>query len=556
MLALPADWIRCIFRTMLFAALLALLAGFANVYATDWRRPGAQKEAVCQGSCGGGCGACPTPRQEGSDGPDYTQINAAKAKANALNDEGIAAWNRGLWGIAREKFQQAYANNRDSKVIFTNLVNATHKVGQEDIEKGDWENAKNTFQSALYHVPDSEEFKRLYALTSQKAQEQREKWAAEKKQNQQLDQQYSRAHQQYKLGVAAGENGDWVTAENYFRTASQLFPDEPGFLKNVAWALTKQGDLAWKKDDYAQMLTLASNAQKIDPDNAYAKKQAARAQIYLDGAERDRLALAQKKGSEHSGFVPSGNGLIGGTTWIAGYNVPAGSSPALRAKAKKMLREQAELAGIPYNEAVDFERYNFVLGIAKSTSAFTDLRKRVLFDNLSNGKETTQMQAAYNSLKGRSFDELDCHSNGAMICLAALENKDIIADRVVLYGPQITPESLALWQGLILSRRVRSVQIYINQNDPVPAVAMLFSSKAALKVGLFNVNNMDRVIREAAPGVGVKVFSCGGSTPTLDCHDLRMYKTNRGCNRTSSGQIVPGTALPGGRGVLEPPPPC
>lgn len=255
-------------------------------------------------------------------------------------------------------------------------------------------------------------------------------------------------------------------------------------------------------------------------------------------------------------YVPSGNGLIGGTTWIAGYNVPAGSSPELRAHAKKRFREQAVLAGIPYNEAVDFDRFSFVLGIASSTAAFTDLRKRVLFDNLSAGKATPQIQSAYNSLKGRSFDELDCHSNGAMICLAALENKDIVADRVVLYGPQITPESLALWQQLIKSRRVRSVQIYLNQNDPVPAVAMAFSAKAALNVGLLDVKAMDRFIKDSAPSIGVKVFSCGGLVPTLECHDLRAYKTNRGCNKTSSGEVVPGTALPGGRGLLEPPPPC
>lgn len=214
------------------------------------------------------------------------------------------------------------------------------------------------------------------------------------------------------------------------------------------------------------------------------------------------------------------------------------------------------MAGIPYNEAVDFDRFNFVLGIASSTSAFTDLRKRVVFDNLSAGKATPKMQSAYNSLKGRSFDELDCHSNGAMICLAALENKDIVADRVVLYGPQITPDSLALWQGLIASKRVRSVQIYLNQNDPVPAVSMALSAKTALKVGLLDVNVMERFIKDSAPAIGVKVFACGSRVPTLDCHDLHAYKTSRGCNKTSSGKIVPGTALPGGSGLLEPPPPC
>lgn len=559
-------------KTVWASALSIFIVGFSTSYAVDWRVPGSQKEAVCQGSCGGGCGACPAPRQ-GSEGADGTQVNAAKAKANALNNEGIAAWSRGEWGIAREKFQQAYANNPDSKVIFTNLVNATHKVGQEDIAKGDWENAKNTFQSALYHMPNSAEFQRLYAIASQKVKEQRQQWADER----QKDQQYDRAREQYKLGVSAGERGDWVAAENFFRTASQIYPDEPAFRKNVAWAITKQGDQIWKgADTWDAALVFWKRALETDPENKYARGkvadeqkiqeeriQAEKKQAELNDLKRvaaEKQEYLEKKRLEQLSFIPSGNGLIGGTSWITGYNVPPDSSPELRAKAIEMLRQQTALAGIPYNEAIDFERFNFVLGIAASTTIFTDLRQRVLFDNLTNGQATPQMQNAYSSLKGRSFKELDCHSNGAMICLAALENWDIKADRVVLYGPQITTESLAMWQELIQTRRVRSVQIYINKNDPVPAVSMLFGSSNALEAGanlpLFNANAMSRAISEAAPSIGVKVLSCGGLVPTLDCHDLRVYKRNRGCNKASSGKTVPGTSLPGGSGLLEPPAPC
>lgn len=524
-------------RMMLLATLLAGFAAGNAMAQTDWRRPGAQKEAICQGSCGGGCGVCPSPRR--SEGPSSTQINAAIAKASTLNNEGIAAWNRGEWGIAREKFQQAHANNPDSKVIFANLVNATHMVGQVDIEKGDWENAKNTFQSALYHVPDSKEFQRLWAMASEKVKEQR--------------QGYDRRRVAIKLnnqGDDAWKRGDFVQALVLFQDALETDPENADAQHNVAVAQkylkqrrevdqNNQGIEAWRNGNFATALAFWKRTLETDPENVYA---------------REHMKMAQER------FRPSGNGLIGGTSWIVGYNVPPGSNPTLRARANEMLRQQTALAGIPYNESIDFERFNFVLGIAASTTIFTDLRRRVLFDNLSNGQATPQMQSAYNSLKGRSFDELDCHSNGAMICLAALENSDITADRVVLYGPQITSESLALWQGLIQSRRVRSVQIYINQNDPVPAVAMLFGSGNALEAGanlpLFNVNAMGRVISDAAPSIGVKVFSCGGLVPTLDCHDLRVYKINRGCNRTSSGQTVPGTSLPGGRGVLEPPPPC
>lgn len=36
-------------------------------FATDWRQPGSQRDAVCQGSCGGGCGPCGD-----SSGPTYS----------------------------------------------------------------------------------------------------------------------------------------------------------------------------------------------------------------------------------------------------------------------------------------------------------------------------------------------------------------------------------------------------------------------------------------------------------------------------------------------------
>jgi hypothetical protein len=274
-----------------------------------------------------------------------------------------------------------------------------------------------------------------------------------------------------------------------------------------------------------------------------------------------RSADSQKSQAGTRPYTPSGNGIIGGTTWITGYYVPPGSAPELKAQAARMMILQTRLAGIPYNESVDFNRYNFVFGIAASTSAFTDLRNRVLFDDLTNGKSTPELQNAYNALRGRSFGELACHSNGAMICLAALEKQDVEADRVVLYGPQITAESLLMWQQLIEEHRIRSVQLYINQNDPVPPISMAFAGGLALSMAsapLFKVGVMDNVVHTLAPGISVKTFSCGDSTLTLDCHSLSVYKRERGCkpSGTPPAGVVPGTKLSNGKGVLEPPPPC
>ena len=266
-------------------------------------------------------------------------------------------------------------------------------------------------------------------------------------------------------------------------------------------------------------------------------------------------------------YISSGNGLIGGTSWILGYNVPPGANRALIDEAKRRLRQMAA----DKSEKVDLNRYNFVLGIAASTAILKDLASRVYFDELSNGKATQQDQIAYNSLRGRAFNELGCHSNGAMICLAALENGDIKADRVVLYGPQITPESLRMWEKLIQTKppTVRSVQIYLNQNDPVPPLSLLFGGQvsgpiasagvaaaatappltAGVVAGLvtekvvnpvpkpgdrqadlpyFTTDGLTKQIRQLAPSIGVKTFACSSAITTLKCHDMAAYTKDRG----------------------------
>jgi hypothetical protein len=257
-------------------------------------------------------------------------------------------------------------------------------------------------------------------------------------------------------------------------------------------------------------------------------------------------------------YQPSGDALIGGMRWILGYNVQD-ADPTLLARARAMLRQQMDLAGLSYAEGIDFQRYNFVLGIADATNTLQDLPRAVL-DELKHGTYSRDTQIAYASLKGRQFNELGCHSNGAMICLAALENQDIKADHVVLYGPQITPDTLRMWNDLVSKGNVKSVQVYINQNDPVPPVAMLFgarnSATAVAGIALFRSEQLVRKINVIAPKLAVHSFACGGLIPTMDCHDMTTYKAARGCTPHASGQTVPGTALPGKPGLLEPPAPC
>lgn len=229
------------------------------------------------------------------------------------------------------------------------------------------------------------------------------------------------------------------------------------------------------------------------------------------------------------------------------------------AREREMMANQMKLAGNQYSDGVDFNRYNFVLGIAASTNPYIDLGTRVVFDELTNGKFTVDEQSAYDSLKDRQFDELACHSNGAMVCLAALENKDIIADHVVLYGPQVTIESLELWDELVRSGRVKPVQIYIDRSDPVPPVSLLTGGRligtvALSSLAMFKLPTMNRIINETSPRLTVQTFSCGDGTPTLDCHAMTAYKARINYKPKPSQQTVPETKLHG-VGVVEPPSP-
>lgn len=264
-------------------------------------------------------------------------------------------------------------------------------------------------------------------------------------------------------------------------------------------------------------------------------------------------------------YRPSGSGLVGGTGWQLGYYSPVGASAEVQARAREMVRDQARAAGARYDEQIDFDRYSFVIGIANSTTFWRDLATRVVFEQLFNGQLTAapNYQAAYNSLRDRQFSELGCHSNGAMICLAALVNRDVMADDVVLYGPQVTAESLGLWNELLDEGRIKSLRILVNQNDPVTPAALLATptnlSSAfgpALAAPLFfNSDSLRTALRVISPRASVTTFPCG-SRPSLDCHDMGIYSNHlRRCARAATGATVPGTRNPGGRRAAEPPPP-
>jgi hypothetical protein len=357
------------------------------------------------------------------------------------------------------------------------------------------------------------------------------------------------------MGLDALNRGDNRAAVTHLLAALEFDPQNTEIRAHLDQANKALRD---ELDDAQSAADLRALRQEIEDATAAADLKAMRDELEEETTAQQLAAIAKDlRGSRawHQ-YRLSGNGFIGGTSWLVGYNLQD-ADPEILAKEKQMLQKQMELSGKDY-DGVDFSRYSFVLGIGASTNTLLDLANRVVFDEFKNGQFSAREQALYASLKDRQFGELACHSNGAMICLAALENQDVIADRVVLYGPQITRESLQIWNELVRSGHVKSLQIYVNQNDPVPpfslALGDLFSNVPEQEK-LLSLDTLKKLINDTSPKIAVHTFSCGVDSPTLDCHDMKVYKRDRGCFAKPSGKTVPGTSLPGKGGVVEPPPP-
>lgn len=228
----------------------------------------------------------------------------------------------------------------------------------------------------------------------------------------------------------------------------------------------------------------------------------------------------------------SDRGLVRGTSIIRGYNA-ANLDAASAAQARVSYMTQMELALgrkiDPSEVKSEIDGYDFVIGIAASTKTMDDLIWRVSLDQLSEGEFSRNDAALYAALKRRRFIDLSCHSNGAMICLAALVHGDIKADHVVLYGPQITHQSLRLWNDLLVRGRIQSLDIYANQNDPVPPFSLALSPMSPSDVAayatraLFTPKALSSAISEIAPQIVFHTAPCGGQIPTIDCHVWSSY---------------------------------
>ena len=257
------------------------------------------------------------------------------------------------------------------------------------------------------------------------------------------------------------------------------------------------------------------------------------------------------EGAHYERFPPppspyhfSGHGLVGGVGWDT-YPYAFSVAPTMSAEQEQEVRREAERrlhaamdrAGVD-KSSIDTSQYNFIIGFAVSTSQLSDLARRAIFDNLNKGRATPALQEQYNLLRGRSFEPLDCHSNGAMICLGALANQDVAAKHVRLYGPQITPGALAEWQQLLKSGRVAKVEIFVSAGDPIPALSYsarylvpgTSSFDTAVRLTsdvLRHVGVLKRGVEAEGPSISVVAVPCeaaSGSVISFKCHEMKHYQ--------------------------------
>ena len=118
-----------------------------------------------------------------------------------------------------------------------------------------------------------------------------------------------------------------------------------------------------------QVAAFEAGGGSLNPSFAQAKAFAGGLMAASDGSGGPQPRLVTRDGRT---YQVSGNGMIGGTVWITGFNVQK-ASPAVVKKAHEMMAGQMRLAGMSYADGVDFQRYNFVLGIAASTNTVVDL---------------------------------------------------------------------------------------------------------------------------------------------------------------------------------------
>jgi tetratricopeptide (TPR) repeat protein len=129
-----------------------LMAVLFVLSAPSWAQ--SQRDAVCQGSCGGGCGPCSSPSpgrvEREPRGPTQAEIadQAKRERAAAIFNSAIAAWDRQDYATARSFFSQYLELYPKNEVVRNNVALADNALGVDAYNRGDYVSALALFQNA------------------------------------------------------------------------------------------------------------------------------------------------------------------------------------------------------------------------------------------------------------------------------------------------------------------------------------------------------------------------------------------------------------------------
>lgn len=455
-------------------------------------------------------------------------IELRSNSSTAYTNLGVALHNQGRYAEAIDAYQKAIELDASRKLLselFSNI-------------KPESDHAQQNLESVIAWLSDS-------ALSDRFTQANVEELEAALRQVIKL--QPADFQAQLNLAYALEHEGRDKEAEAQYREALRLSSLDPEARCDFGAFLEDQGRDKEAEAQYREAL-------RIDPRNVSAHYslglfladhgrstdaiEELREAVRLDPEDPDLSAsLAdviqkQKYTNRARQYTTYKQGLVTGYKGIYGLNVPESQQGTeVEQKSGEMLEGQRILAGVSKEEFMNPRDSSFIIGITRSHD-LSDLI-RVITYQTRRGRLSAAKEPLYASLRNRQFEQLDCHSAGAMVCLTALELRDAKARHVRLFGPQITPESLSQWQRLIEQGQVSSIELYINAGDPIPGLSYsvgsyLYYGESWPPYEMSFDELLLTSIKKRAPGISVKFLPCHGRSGYFDstCHLLKAYQIN------------------------------
>lgn len=284
-------------RAVSWAVLGTVCLASAPAMATDWRQPGSQKEAICQGSCGGGCGPCSGTTSPTPSGPSPEEVKQQKERARL----------------------KAKAWSSDEALDY--------------FDRKDWDNAIRSFEEALDRDPDDPDLNDwLKRAKAEKAKAQMPVVAAP-------------------LRPAPGNDSKVVDTRGVPKDAADLLAKVPELRNSPEAERIRKGYQALRNRDWPVALVWWQEALKRDPNNAALKRSVELAQWMADRQKETRPGAATL-------FNAAGAAVKKGDNQQALQLLQQlkNSNPAMTAPADRMIAEvNKRIAALPQPGPDDIE---------------------------------------------------------------------------------------------------------------------------------------------------------------------------------------------------------